>query len=462
MLENAIAIGAAAVAFCWRLLVITCSEELAQAILGNAWTVTQPPVPYVTGLNVIRGVGFGVFKLLRAMSAIRETFRMRVACAAATFILGGLAATRGTISAASAAAAFALLSVAMWRNAWKLTRRSESDPPRVPLSLSEARQLAEEGVASFPRVEPEVGEHVPVLSAKSAESNGRVPDVFVIGAMRAGTTGFCADLGGHPRISLPQAKEPWVLVRCRGDATLARHMYHEFYRDVLVDGQLVDGSTSYSMRPAYPCVAHDAYRLAPHAKIIYLVRNPVDRAISHFRHLVAWGVAPASDFDTAFGADSRFVDIGRYWWQLQPWLDVFGASVRVIRFEDYRNDRAGVVKQAVGFLGLDPTGVQIEDDVVLNQSAQARAVSRNWLRFLYSGMYERRIRPRIPQEARNWMKDRLLPPAPAVPDGPSLAAVNHIIECCEQDSAQLAKFLGLEGPLWDWDATRQRLVTSLA
>jgi hypothetical protein len=113
-------------------------------------------------------------------------------------------------------------------------------------------------------------------------------------------------------------------VRSLGDETLARELYGELYGEATPGVRLVDGSTSNAMRPKHPHVAYLAAAIAASASIVYLVRNPVDRAISHYRHLRAWDMTEDPDFALAVVRNASLIDFGRYWWQLEPWLSVFG------------------------------------------------------------------------------------------------------------------------------------------
>jgi hypothetical protein len=280
-----------------------------------------------------------------------------------------------------------------------------------------------------------------------------VPDLFVIGAMRSGTTTFCADLATHPRVFMPPAKEPWVLVRTNSTAAACRRYAH-LYRDIAgTDALLLDGSTSYTMQPEYPSPAARAAEVSPGAQIVYLVRNPVQRAISHHRHLLAWRTTDEPRFDAALQDNGSLVDFGRYWWQLQPWLEAFGAeAVQVLIFEEYTAARTAVVADVAASLGLDPSGVRIDEDAVYNQSSDARAVPSFWRPVFESDVYWR-IRRRVPEDVRRRISNRILPTATQPASRPSAEAARAIVDACREDADALATFLGRPGPLWDWDAT---------
>lgn len=288
------------------------------------------------------------------------------------------------------------------------------------------------------------------------QGNRAVPDIFVIGAMRSGTTTFCADLETHPHIFVPPSKEPWVLVRSHQRPHDARSMYRSLYANAPAGALLLDGSTSYTMSPTHPQVAWLAGDLSPGARLVYLVRNPVHRAISHYNHLLAWGIDHHTDIEHAVADDDSLIAYGRYWSQLQPWLEAFGPdAVRVIPFERYTANRCREVAEAVGWLGLEEDGLAIDEATIHNRSSSAKAVPRLWRSVLGSDLYQFRIKGRIPKRWRGMAIKRVLPAAPGASSRLSAATVDRIIDECADDARALSSFLGRMEPLWDWDATRR-------
>jgi hypothetical protein len=96
-----------------------------------------------------------------------------------------------------------------------------------------------------------------------------IPDVFVIGATKAGTSTFWKVASEHPEIAATRSKE-----------------VNYFIMDYSID-QLeikMDVSPAYSRRHPFPGVAKRIYEANRSAKIIYLVRNPIKRIISHIHH----------------------------------------------------------------------------------------------------------------------------------------------------------------------------------
>lgn len=116
-----------------------------------------------------------------------------------------------------------------------------------------------------------------------------LPDFLIIGAQKAGTTSLYAYLGAHPKITAALAKEVHFFDYNfgLGEAWYRAHfptLWERWRGDFLVTGE---ASPYYLF---YPLAAPRAKQIVPKAKIIVLLRNPVDRAYSHFHHQVRLGL----------------------------------------------------------------------------------------------------------------------------------------------------------------------------
>jgi hypothetical protein len=113
----------------------------------------------------------------------------------------------------------------------------------------------------------------------------------------------------------------------------------------------------YTVRPFSEGVAERIARMSPEARLVYLVRDPVDRVISHWRHAASHGRDPRP-FAKAVGApdfpDTEYVLRSRYWWQLEPFLALFGPErIRVVLNDDLKADPAGTMQDLFRFAGVD-------------------------------------------------------------------------------------------------------------
>ncbi|MDH3706856.1 MAG: sulfotransferase [Acidimicrobiia bacterium] len=108
----------------------------------------------------------------------------------------------------------------------------------------------------------------------------RLPDIVVIGAMKAGTTSLYRWLEQHPRVEMPARKEPETLLRADDPAA----DYSRLLGAIDPDALTVDASARYGHPDEAPRVARTVAHLLPDARLVYLVRDPEQRLRSHYRH----------------------------------------------------------------------------------------------------------------------------------------------------------------------------------
>ena len=230
--------------------------------------------------------------------------------------------------------------------------------------------------------------------------------------MKAGTTTLFHDLSRHPDLCLPEPKEPEILVNGGDQASMAR-AYDRHFRSAR-PGQLKgEASTAYTKRPLNEGVAEIARALCgPDLRIVYIRREPVARALSHYKHDKQHGEV-GETFAEAVRIHPRFIDYGRYDWQIQPWIETFGAE-RVLQFdlEDYSARRKELVEQVLAFLGVDPARMPaIDPEAVSNSASEQKHISNPALRTLvYSDFYQKVVKPAVPRSLRERARRSVLPP----------------------------------------------------
>jgi hypothetical protein len=277
-----------------------------------------------------------------------------------------------------------------------------------------------------------------------------LPNLLIIGAMKAGTTSLYMDLAGHPQGFLAQDKEPHLLASddILTEAGLAR--YAALYARSR-DGQLViDASTSGAKRPDVEGVAERACRVLPAGfRVVYVVRHPVERIISqhHHEHLKGF-VGPSIDEEVR--RHPRYVQYSRYSYQLEPWLEHVGLDrIRVIRFEDYVDSRGAVLQELFRFLGMDARGYTVDERQVYNKS-EGKPVKRGvWATIAGNPAYRKAIRPLLPVKLRLRLQQAMLPKGPDRLAPPSAATRAWLHDAVADDVARLAALLGRSAPMWD-------------
>lgn len=180
-------------------------------------------------------------------------------------------------------------------------------------------------------------------------------NLFIIGAMKSGTTSLHNYLNEHPAIFMCEPKEPGFFVE-----ELAWSKGYEWYRSLFAQANgavvLGESSTHYTKLPVYKGVPERIARFNPDARFIYLMRDPVERAISHYWHNVRdmkWGREWRSML-SAVRRDPQYVAFSDYAMQLRPYIDIFGRErVYTTTFEHMVGNPDDVLREIFDWLRVD-------------------------------------------------------------------------------------------------------------
>lgn len=285
----------------------------------------------------------------------------------------------------------------------------------------------------------------------------RFPEFLIIGAMKAGTTSLFFDLRSNPSIYLPEDKEPGNLTRDEVLTQRGRAVYAGLFRKARRDQICGEASTTYSKLPNLGGVPARARRLlGKEVKILYLVREPVSRTLSHHYHELTAGTVPPN-VDQAVREHPRLIQYSLYAQQIRPWIESFGEDrIRIIRFEDFIRDRHRTVGAISDFLGVESRLAGVAAERIYNSSEDAAAPRGLAWRFSRGAMYRNFIRPWLSPPVRLQIGKLLMPKAPSRPAPPSLETVDYLLEQVSDDASALREIVGSHEPLWDLDAVRWR------
>ena len=181
-----------------------------------------------------------------------------------------------------------------------------------------------------------------------------LPSFIVIGAMKSGTTSLHHYLSKHPEIGMSHCKE---LDFFKDELTFAKGI--NWYTSQFPNGFRLVGESSpnYSKCHLFPGVAERLHSVLPNISLIYVVRDPVDRAVSHYMHQVAAGKESRS-MEEAFQDlnNNDYVPTGAYMFQLNQFLKFYPSErILIIESADLLNDRANTLAGVFSFLGVDET-----------------------------------------------------------------------------------------------------------
>lgn len=215
-----------------------------------------------------------------------------------------------------------------------------------------------------------------------------LPNFIVIGAAKCGTTSFAHYLNQHPELQVSDPKEVDYFTR---DDWRERVDWYRSHFDAGVPGR-GEASVSYTMYPESAAeVPARMKELIPDAKLIYLVGDPLERAISQ------WIMWHTKEQDRGF-ARSRdagrpvaevldceplnpYVFPSRYASRLDQYLEHFPAErILVLDQEDLRSRRGDLLAEAFGFLGVDDSFVSDQFELQLNGSREWRRARPGYAR----------------------------------------------------------------------------------
>lgn len=212
-----------------------------------------------------------------------------------------------------------------------------------------------------------------------------MPDFLVLGTHRGGTSAFYHYLTGHPAIGAAMIKELCFFDQNfqKGPLWYRAHFPTE-RRKRQVEAELGQRFLTGEATPSYlfhPLAPARAAQVLPTAKLIVLLRDPVERAFSHYRRSRQKGWE-SLDFASAITEDERrladglehyplwsahgfarqaYLARGLYAEQLERWFAHYPREqFLILRSEDFYRDQATVLEQALEFLGVSATGLPRE------------------------------------------------------------------------------------------------------
>lgn len=178
----------------------------------------------------------------------------------------------------------------------------------------------------------------------------------VIGAMKCGTTSLHHHLACHPALGLPPEKEVNFFFGEAPGGTGNLWRGTDWYRSRFPPGSLVRGEVSPGYTsPDHAGVAARMAEAAPQAKLLYLVRDPLDRAVSQHRHHQRDGTEPRPLGEALTDPHSHYVLRSRYAARLMPFLDHFSPDrIAVVELADLHGRTRKTLASICRFLEVAP------------------------------------------------------------------------------------------------------------
>ncbi|MDT8410062.1 MAG: sulfotransferase [Wenzhouxiangellaceae bacterium] len=258
------------------------------------------------------------------------------------------------------------------------------------------------------------------MSEMNASPVQRPPHFFIVGAPKCGTTSMAQYLNAHPDIFVIRGEPHFFGSDIDyNKPRLSAKQYASLCRASA--GKPVCGERStwylYSQR-----AAREIHDFNPNARIIAIIRNPADMLHSlHSHHFHRGQRDDIEDFEAALAAEPErrrgrnipkaarfpaslfYSELPRYAEQLQRYIDQFGIDrVKVILFDDLKNDPAAVYRETLSFLGLSD---DFEPDFRIHNAAAP--TSRSWIyRAWKASTLRYRVRSLAPQPLYDALRER--------------------------------------------------------
>lgn len=289
-------------------------------------------------------------------------------------------------------------------------------------------------------------------SADASQTDMRLPDFFIIGAAKCGTTTLYRHLCRHPKIYMSTPKE--VSFFCDDDIyAKGMEWYARLFVDAQADQLCGEASTTYSRWPFYKASAERLACAQPNARLIYILRDPADRLYSFYGHRMREDVT--TTFEDFVAKTPEAVDSGRYMTQLKQYLQYFSEDQILVLFtEDLRKNPQATLDKTRDFLGLQAYDFLSDGPIKANEgggkyfaaatltnsiSTFKKTPGLNWLlRCLPPGLrqagYQWLANGPIGMKLRRRHQERLSPITPQLR--------KEILELYQEDIEELEEFTG--------------------
>jgi hypothetical protein len=287
----------------------------------------------------------------------------------------------------------------------------------------------------------------------------RLPDFLIAGAAKCGTTSLASWLGAHPQAFVPAIKEVGYFAL---DHLYARgtEWYLEYFAGA-GDARAVGEATPNYM--FYPWSIERIAEDLPGVRVIVCLRNPSDRAYSHYLHwrdrlmLEPRTFAQAVEDELAAGGEEiaihqrgrkppyfAYVARGRYLEQIERLVTAFGRErVHVVLLDDMRADAAAEYARVCRFLGID------DGFVPATLGGSENRYQRHRRDRLLRPLVRARLMQRMPAPWSQWLVRHVFPPVEVPSPQADPAARARLLDFFAPHNAALGAWLGRDLSGWD-------------
>ena len=300
---------------------------------------------------------------------------------------------------------------------------------------------------------------------------GHLPDFIVIGAGKCGTTSLHHYLGLHPQIGVSAFKEPDFFVLERNWSRGLGWYRSQFQGEALLHGEV---SPKYTAYPEFQGVPERLHQVVPNARLIYLMRDPIKRLVSHYMHRVSLRaetrtfeevVAAAQPIPCRLAArdpvpvrPEDFVErrrvvpyrsIGLYHLQIERYLQFFPlSSILLVTTEELQREPRQTMQTIFRFLAVDETFFSPQFMVHRNRAESNRC--KNRFGTMLSRLNDVALVQRLPQGLREWVGRFIYLPFSSPVSKPSLSESlrQSLVSVYHEDTNRLRALTGRSFSEW--------------
>lgn len=270
--------------------------------------------------------------------------------------------------------------------------------------------------------------------------------------MKCATTSLTEMFAQHPEIFVSSPKE--IDFFCK-DEVFSRGW--SWYESLFSGGEgkiaIGEGSTSYTKMLMFPRTVERVAKYMADAKLIYIVRNPLERIESHWLHLVATGQR-SLPLKKAFEKWPHLIDTSLYWKQINAYRRHFPDDrIHVLFFEDFVKDPLATVSRCYEFLGVDSMVARTQTPRISNVSASF-SMDHLLLRALRRFPGARRMKNAFPA-LTSMITSPLRKSLPVRPSWPA-ELYQTVAEQLMDDSARFLGFYGKPTDFWPLPTLAER------
>jgi hypothetical protein len=273
---------------------------------------------------------------------------------------------------------------------------------------------------------------------------GALPNLVVIGAQKCGTSGLHYYLGLHPQVSMSSPKELNFFIEERNWPRGAEWYARHFDPRARVRGE---ASPNYTAYPQHMGVPERMASLVPEARLIYIVRDPLERIEAHWVHNYAKRREKGDLRATLSHPNTSYIVRSQYFMQLQQFLKHFSAErLLVLDQHDLRNRRLETLRQVFEFLGVDAAFQHPKFEQERHRTARKKRSTRLGVRL--QRISRRRYGRLIPGKV--WLAlDLALPLAKPIERPDVRGALDpEVLEVLHEDAQRLREFTGRDFAHW--------------